>query len=127
WIRDAAFCIYALLRLGFRDEATAFMNFLTRCATPDGSSTGPLQVMYDIYGELMDSIYLYDKWAQPLSSDEWEAVRARTDWVCDNWDQPDEGIWETRGGQQDFTYGRFQSWVAFDRAIRIATSRARPA
>jgi pentatricopeptide repeat protein len=36
--------------------------------------------------------------------------------VCENWDQPDEGIWETRGGRKDFTYGRFQTWVAVDRA-----------
>jgi GH15 family glucan-1,4-alpha-glucosidase len=164
WIRDAAFCIYALLRLGFRDEATAFMNFLTRCATPDGSPSGPLQVMYgidgrtdlaerelshldgyrgsapvrvgngaarqlqlDIYGELMDSVYLYDKWAQLLSSDEWETVRVRTDWVCDNWDQPDEGIWETRGGPQKFLYSRLMCWVAVERAIRIAVHRGLPA
>lgn len=164
WIRDAAFCIYALLRLGFRDEATAFMNFLTRCATPDGSPLGPLQVMYgidgrtdlaerelahlegyrgsapvrvgngaarqlqlDIYGELMDSVYLYDKWAQLLSSDEWETVRARTDWVCDNWDQPDEGIWETRGGRQRFLYSRLMCWVAIERAIRVAAHRGLPA
>ena len=52
WIRDAAFCIHALLQLGFRDEATAFMNFLTRCATPEGSPTGPLQVMYGIDGRM---------------------------------------------------------------------------
>jgi len=52
WIRDAAFCIYALGRLGFRDEATAFMNFLTRCATPDGNPAGPLQVMYGIDGRM---------------------------------------------------------------------------
>jgi GH15 family glucan-1,4-alpha-glucosidase len=164
WIRDAAFCIHALLQLGFRDEATAFMNFLTRCATPEGSPTGPLQVMYgidgrmdlterelpglegyrgsapvrvgnaaagqlqlDIYGELMDSVYLYDKWVQPLSSDEWEAVRARTNWVCDNWDQPDEGIWETRGGRKKFLYSRLMCWVAVERAIRIAVHRGLPA
>ncbi len=164
WIRDAAFCVYALLRLGFEDEATAFMNFLTRCATPDGSPTGPLQVMYgidgrsdlperelpdleghrgsapvrvgngaarqlqlDIYGELMDSVYLYDKWAQPLSSDQWEAVRSRTDWVCANWDQPDEGIWETRGGRQRFLYSRLMCWVAVERAIRMAVHRGLPA
>ncbi len=49
------------------------------------------------------------------------------DWVCDNWDRPEEGIWETRGGQEKFTYGRFQCWVAFDRAIRLAQSHGRPA
>ncbi|WP_327010525.1 glycoside hydrolase family 15 protein [Dactylosporangium sp. NBC_01737] len=47
-------------------------------------------------------------------------------WLCEHWDQPDEGIWETRGGRKDFTYGRFQAWVAFDRAIRIATRRGWP-
>ena len=49
------------------------------------------------------------------------------DWLCDNWDRPDEGIWETRGGRKDFTYGRLQTWVALDRAIRMARHRARPA
>jgi pentatricopeptide repeat protein len=49
------------------------------------------------------------------------------DWVADNWDQPDEGVWETRGGRKDFTYGRFQCWVALDRAIRLAERHGRPA
>jgi GH15 family glucan-1,4-alpha-glucosidase len=49
------------------------------------------------------------------------------DWLCEHWDQPDEGIWETRGGRKDFTYGRFQCWVALDRAIRLAGRHGRPA
>jgi GH15 family glucan-1,4-alpha-glucosidase len=49
------------------------------------------------------------------------------DWLVDHWDQPEEGIWETRGGQKDFSYGRLMSWVAFDRALRLATDQARPA
>jgi GH15 family glucan-1,4-alpha-glucosidase len=49
------------------------------------------------------------------------------DWLCENWDQPDEGVWETRGGRKNFTYGRFQAWVALDRAIRLAQNRGRPA
>ena len=49
------------------------------------------------------------------------------DWLADNWDQPEEGIWETRGGRQDFTYGRVMCWVAFDRGIRLATEHGRPA
>jgi GH15 family glucan-1,4-alpha-glucosidase len=57
----------------------------------------------------------------------WLALRDIMDWLVDHWDLPDEGIWETRGGQKDFTYGRVMSWVAFDRAIRLATERARPA
>ena len=48
------------------------------------------------------------------------------DWVCENWDQADEGIWEVRGGRQHFTYSRLMSWVAIERAIRIAR-RARAA
>ena len=85
------------------------------------------QLQLDIYGELMDSVYLYDKWAQPISSDQWEAIRARTDWVCANWDQPDEGIWETRGGRQRFLYSRLMCWVAVERAIRMSVHRGLPA
>jgi GH15 family glucan-1,4-alpha-glucosidase len=48
-------------------------------------------------------------------------------WLADNWDQPDEGIWETRDGRQAFTYGRVMSWVAFDRGIRMATAHGLPA
>jgi pentatricopeptide repeat protein len=57
----------------------------------------------------------------------WSQLAAMIDWLCDNWDRPEEGIWETRGGQQDFVYGRLMSWVAFDRAIRLARGRSRPA
>jgi pentatricopeptide repeat protein len=49
------------------------------------------------------------------------------DWLCDNWDQPDEGIWETRGGRRPFVYGRLMSWVALDRSVRLAIENGRPA
>ncbi|MFJ4468456.1 glycoside hydrolase family 15 protein [Streptomyces sp. NPDC089424] len=165
WVRDAAFCVYALLRLGFTGEADAFMKFVTRHITPgDGKPSGPLQIMYgidgrtdlperelghleghegatpvrignaaadqlqlDIYGALIDSIYLYDKWAQPISSAQWDDVCALVDWVCENWDQPDEGVWETRGGRKNFLYSRLMCWVAIERAIRMATRRGLPA
>jgi len=165
WVRDAAFCVYALLRLGFTEEAEAFMNFVTRHISPgDGKPSGPLQIMYgidgrtdlteaelghleghrgsapvrvgnaaaeqlqlDIYGALIDSIYLYDKWAKAISSDQWDDVCALVDWVCENWDQPDEGIWETRGGRKNFLYSRLMCWVAIERAIRMATRRGLPA
>ncbi|MFF4347028.1 glycoside hydrolase family 15 protein [Streptomyces sp. NPDC001530] len=165
WIRDSAFAVYALLRLGFAEEAEAFMGFLTQhIDRHDDGPSGPLQIMYgidgraelperelphlegyrgsapvrvgngaatqlqlDIYGALIDSVYLYDKWCRPLSSGHWRAVCALVDWVCEHWDQPDEGVWETRGGRKKFLYSRLMCWVAIERAIRMALRRSLPA
>jgi GH15 family glucan-1,4-alpha-glucosidase len=85
------------------------------------------QRQMDIYGEALDSIYFADRHGIQMGHEGWLALRDIMDWLVDHWDLPDEGIWETRGGQKDFTYGRVMSWVAFDRAIRLATERARPA
>jgi GH15 family glucan-1,4-alpha-glucosidase len=164
WIRDAAFSVYALLRLGFNEEAAAFMDWLTdRVADEHTNRSGPLQVMYgidgrrdlpeellenlegyrgsgpvrigngaaaqlqlDIYGELVDSIYLYNKHGKPISHDAWEQLSRIVEWVCANWDQADEGIWETRGGRKHFVYSRMQCWVAVERALRIANARGLP-
>ncbi|MEV4840131.1 glycoside hydrolase family 15 protein [Nonomuraea sp. NPDC049486] len=165
WIRDAAFCVYALLRLGFTKEAEAFMGFLsTHVPLSSDSGTGPLQIMYgidgrsdlpehelghlegyrgsapvrignaaadqlqlDIYGALIDSIYLYNKWGDPIASDRWDELCTLVDWVCLHWDQPDEGIWETRGGRKNFVYSRLMCWVAIERAMRVAIQRGLPA
>ena len=164
WIRDAAFSLYGLLRLGFSEEAQAFMQWLTdRTREWQVGPSGPLQVVYgidgradlreeelhhlsgyrgsapvrignfaaaqrqlDIYGEMIDSIYLYDHHHTPIYHDAWESLRRIVDWLCEHWDQPDEGIWETRGGQKDFTYSRLMSWVAIERAIRINRHRGLP-
>jgi GH15 family glucan-1,4-alpha-glucosidase len=164
WIRDAAFSLYGLLRLGFTEEAGAFMGWLTdRTRDWKVGPSGPMQIMYgidgraelpeiehptwsgyrgsapvrignaaadqrqlDIYGEMIDSIYLYNKYGSPIHHDSWENVRRMVDWLCENWDQPDEGIWETRGGQKDFTYSRLMSWVAIERAIRMNRARGLP-
>src|SRR5215475_2337175 len=163
WVRDSSFVLYGLMRLGYTEEAAAFMRWVTeRCRElePDGS----LQIMYgldgrhalpeetlshlegymgsrpvrvgnaafdnlqlDIYGELMDSVYLYDKYGSPIGYDGWTNILRLIDWVCANWRQPDEGIWEVRGGRQEFLFSRVMCWVAFDRAIRLATKRSFPA
>lgn len=163
WVRDAAFSMYALLRLGFVDEARGFIGWLMdrledRAHCDDGM--GPLRSMYDIdgnttsgeftldhwrghrdsapvrvrndaadqlqldvYGELIDSVYLYDKHSDGIGYDDWVKLTGAADWLAENWGRPDEGIWETRGGQQLHTYSRVMSWVAFERLIRMARSR----
>jgi GH15 family glucan-1,4-alpha-glucosidase len=163
WIRDASFSVYALLGLGFTDEARAYLGWLTDRVRDGAEQSTPLQIMYrldgspdlteetldhlqgyrgsrpvrigngaadqlqlDIYGEALDSIYLADSHGLGMSYQAWTKLSELIDWLSDHWDEPEEGIWETRGGRQDFVYGRLMSWVAFDRAIRIAQHRSRP-
>jgi GH15 family glucan-1,4-alpha-glucosidase len=163
WIRDAAFTIYGLMRIGFTQEAEAFMGWLEarlHNLNPDGSldimyaidgeavppeesldhlegymgsrpvrigngAAGQLQL--DIYGELMDSIYLYNKYATPISYDLWQSLRRLLNWVCANWRREDEGIWEVRAGRRHFVYSKLMCWVALDRGLRLATKRSFPA
>ncbi|GAA5813056.1 hypothetical protein MFLAVUS_006523 [Mucor flavus] len=92
-------------------------------------------IQLDIYGELMDGIYLYNKYGSPISYDMWCAVRKLADYVCGNWDMPDMSIWEVRGRRQQFTYSLVMCWVALDRgnnddddndALRLAEKRVFP-
>jgi GH15 family glucan-1,4-alpha-glucosidase len=85
------------------------------------------QLQLDIYGELMDSVYLFNKYGSPISSELWIHLRRLVDWVCDNWMQADEGVWEVRGGRQHFLYSKLMCWVAVDRALRLADKRSFPA
>jgi GH15 family glucan-1,4-alpha-glucosidase len=85
------------------------------------------QLQLDIYGEMMDAVKTGTDHGGPIAHEGWIALIKMVDWVADNWDQPEEGIWETRGGRKDFTYGRFQCWVALDRAIRLAERTGWPA
>jgi GH15 family glucan-1,4-alpha-glucosidase len=164
WIRDGSFSIYALLGLGYVEEAAAFGRWLgDRVADSAGNGGPPLKIMYridgssdlveetldhfegwrgsrpvrigngaadqlqlDIYGEAMDSVYLADAHGLQGPHQGWIKLAAIIDWLCEHWDQPDEGIWETRGGRKNFTYGRYQTWIALDRAIRLAVLRGRP-
>lgn len=85
------------------------------------------QLQLDIYGELMDSIYLYNKYAEPVSYELWGYVRQILAWVCDNWQRHDKGIWEVRGVDKPFVYSKVMLWVALDRGIRLAEKRSLPA
>jgi GH15 family glucan-1,4-alpha-glucosidase len=85
------------------------------------------QLQLDIYGEALDAVAKIDARGLMPAYEGWNALAGTIDWLCDHWDQPDEGVWETRGGRKDFTYGRVQCWVALDRAIRLAEGRGRPA
>ncbi|MGB8703755.1 MAG: glycoside hydrolase family 15 protein [Gillisia sp.] len=84
------------------------------------------QLQLDIYGELMDAVYLYNKYGEPISYDFWKNLEKQINWLSDNWNQPDEGIWEVRGGRKKFLYSRLLCWVALDRAIKIGEARSFP-
>ncbi len=84
------------------------------------------ELQLDIYGEAMDSIFAADRAGQLVPHRGWTSISDVLEWVAANWDQPEEGIWETRGGRQPFTYGRLMCWVAFDRGIRLAAARGLP-
>jgi len=85
------------------------------------------QFQLDIYGELMDSVYLFNKYGEPVSYDIWLSLRRLVDWVCDNWHRKDAGIWELRGRQEHFVYSKLMCWVAVDRGLRLAEKRSFPA
>jgi GH15 family glucan-1,4-alpha-glucosidase len=85
------------------------------------------QLQFDIYGDAMDAVWYLDQHGIAIGHPGWAAICQLLEWLVDNWDQPEEGIWETRGGRKNFTYGRLMCWVAFDRAIRLATIHGRPA
>lgn len=162
WLRDASFTTYALMRLGYMGEATAFMKWLEQRIGELGEGS-ELQIMYgidgrpitgefhldhfegyrgskpvrigstnhnqfqlDIYGELMDSVYLHDRHGLPISHDLWECLHKVINFVCENWQKPDASIWEVRGGDREFLYSRVMCWVALDRALRLAARRSLP-
>lgn len=163
WIRDAAFTVHALLKLGFTKEAGRFMGWLDARYNEleldgslqpvyriDGSSLGTEEILaewegyrnskpvrignaasaqrqWDLYGALMDAVYLYNKYGSPIGYDSWLNVSQLLDFVCAHWDQPDEGIWEVRGGPRHFVYSKMMCWVALDRGIRMADKRGFPA
>ena len=162
WLRDAALALYALIYVGFEDEARHFMSWLSDRCHED--SDGLLQPLYsidgrtqifeteldhlsgymnsrpvrlgngaykqrqlDLYGAVLDAAYLYNKHGAPLDYDLWKNLRKILDWLSDNWRDPDEGIWEVRGGRRQFVSSKLLSWVALERAGRISRQRGLPA
>ncbi|MGX1129642.1 GH15 family glucan-1,4-alpha-glucosidase [Streptomyces glaucescens] len=76
------------------------------------------QVQLDVYGEVMDSLSLARSAGMPIVPQGWEIQRAMTDFLSRAWRQPDEGLWEVRGGRRHFVHSKVMVWVAFDRAVR---------
>lgn len=163
WVRDSSFTIYILLRMGFTDEANAYMKFIDDRIKYSLSKEGALPIMFtihgetdipelelshldgyrgskpvrigngavshiqlDIYGELMDGIYLANKYGKPISYDMWVSIRHITDYVCSIWKEKDMSIWEVRGDIKNFVYSKIMLWVAIDRALRLADKRGFP-
>jgi GH15 family glucan-1,4-alpha-glucosidase len=83
------------------------------------------QLQLDVYGEVIDAVYLSNK-QEPISWELWSSLRRLLDWLAEHWQQPDEGIWEVRGGRRDFVYSRLMCWVAFERAMRMQAQRGLP-
>ncbi|TPG78554.1 glycoside hydrolase family 15 protein [Pseudomonas arsenicoxydans] len=97
-------------------------------ATPVRIGNGACdQVQLDIFGELMDAVYLVNKYGEAISHEGWKHTVDVVDQVCETWQQKDVGIWEMRGEQHHFLHSRLMCWVALDRAIRLASKRSLPA
>ncbi|KAL7752888.1 hypothetical protein RI367_001891 [Sorochytrium milnesiophthora] len=162
WIRDSAFTIYALIRVGLIQEARSYLRFI-ELVCRDRNEDGSLKVMYtidggkdipeielthlegykgskpvrigngaashlqlDIYGALLDAIYLMNKFSSPVGYDMWLFCRSMVNYVCANWNRVDMSIWEVRGRMMNFVYSKVMCWVAVDRGLRLADRRVFP-
>jgi GH15 family glucan-1,4-alpha-glucosidase len=76
------------------------------------------QLQLDVYGEVMDTLYLARRTGIAPEPDSWTLQRALLKFLEGNWNQPDEGIWEVRGPRRHFTHSKVAAWLAFDRAIK---------
>ena len=168
WVRDTAFTLYVFLKMGYSDEAEAYVNFIFNRIFPHaqeeakpGSKRPFLPLMFtirgeyeipevelhhldgykgsrpvrignaavfhtqlDIYGELLDSVYLYNKHGNPVTYDQWLAIRRMVNYVITVRNEKDMSIWESRGQIQNFIYSKIMLWVALDRGVRLAEKRS---
>ncbi|PVZ13694.1 Glucoamylase (glucan-1,4-alpha-glucosidase), GH15 family [Pseudomonas sp. URIL14HWK12:I9] len=164
WIRDASFTVYAFMRLGFSEEANAYVHWVRERVSDCCGEQRPLRLMYgqdgreelpestlehlrghggatpvrvgnqayeqkqlDIYGELMDAVYLANKYGEAMTHQGWRNCQTLVEHVCAHWEEADVGIWEKRDAPQHFLHSRLMCWVAVDRAIRLAQKRSLPA
>lgn len=136
WLTD---CCYEVVRHGtlqpmYRIDGNHDLNEVTLDHLEGYRQSAPVRIgneasrqnQLDVYGELMDAVYLYNRY-RDISYDLWQQVLKILAWLQVHWQDPDEGIWEVRGGPQPFVHSRLMSWVAFDRALRVARHRGLPA
>lgn len=82
------------------------------------------QRQLDVYGELMDALYVARSGGLDPQDDAWAVQRACMDWLEGNWAEPDEGMWEVRSGRKQFTLSKVMAWAAFDRAVKTVEQHA---
>ena len=78
------------------------------------------QLQLDVYGEVIDTLYAAHEAGIPMERHAWGLVKALMSFLEKHWQEPDEGLWETRGGRRHFVHSKIMCWVAFDRAVRMA-------
>jgi GH15 family glucan-1,4-alpha-glucosidase len=76
------------------------------------------QIQLDVYGEVLDAMYAARRAGAPVVEADWMLERALVEHLETIWDQPDDGVWEVRGGRKHFTHSKVMAWVAIDRAVR---------
>ena len=154
WLRDATFTLVTLMRVGYRDEANSWRQWLLRAIA---GSASQMQIMYGVHGErrldereipwlsgyenskpvrignAASNQFQLDVFGEVLlamqQSHELGLETDESDWRLQvqlmrfleaHWHEPDEGIWEVRGGRKHFTHSKMMAWLAFDRAIKLA-------
>lgn len=85
------------------------------------------QVQLDIYGELLDAVYLANKYGHAIPHDGWLHLVQMVQYVKEHWRDSDHGIWEVRAEKRQWLHSRLMCWVALDRAMRLALKRSLPA
>ncbi|MEU6003309.1 glycoside hydrolase family 15 protein [Streptomyces sp. NPDC047197] len=153
WLRDSTLTLSALLRSGYREEATAWLDWLVRAVAGDPAD---LQAVYgvggqrrlpeaeapwlpgyegsrpvrlgnaavgqfqlDVYGEVLDTLYLSLRAGIPMQPHLWSLVKSLMGHLREHWREPDQGLWQVRGARRQFVHSKVMSWVAADRALRM--------